>query len=452
MITTDYDNIVVIDSQVVLEAKPLDQLPWGELFEGSILLIVVRQVQTEIDRKKSDGRLGKRARSFNKLLDGFIESRTPSNLKISPKIDIALSAHRTIAWQDFDGLDPDDGDDRIVAQALNAKIDDSSRLVLLSHDLWPRHAAATFGLKAVKLPDTWLNAPEPSPHERRLKELEEKVKLLEADQPKLRIRLQEITAKPWCYSQVLPPRVEQIEEILNRRIANAPQQYNSGPFDLGLRFEYDFSHEGKVAAWETDIREDISLIHDGLTKLYAQHRIRVSIENYGTISAEGLSLEIRSGNASLHSSPYWVFVDGPPAPHPRPFLLSSLVVSSKDLVPLRREQFKFYWEDDGPGDHVILSCQSFRQSKSHVFEISVELHANTPPKAQIQAIATATNMKGDVREQLLIDVESTSIPFDDAFDSDTEVLKIPPSIVFPTFDEADEYTWLRNNGVEWTSY
>ena len=34
LITSNYGN--VIDSQVVLEAKPLEQLPWRDLFEGSI--------------------------------------------------------------------------------------------------------------------------------------------------------------------------------------------------------------------------------------------------------------------------------------------------------------------------------------------------------------------------------------------------------------------------------
>lgn len=40
LLTISYDNVVLIDSQVVLEAKPLDQLPWADLFTGSILLLV----------------------------------------------------------------------------------------------------------------------------------------------------------------------------------------------------------------------------------------------------------------------------------------------------------------------------------------------------------------------------------------------------------------------------
>ena len=92
LVTTSYDHVVVIDTQVVLEAKPLDQLPWRDLFPGAVLLLVARQVQTEIDSKKNDGRLGKRARAFNKLIDGVIETRVPSPVLVDPRIDVATMA------------------------------------------------------------------------------------------------------------------------------------------------------------------------------------------------------------------------------------------------------------------------------------------------------------------------------------------------------------------------
>ncbi len=179
--TTGYDNVVVIDTQVVLEAKPLEQLPWGDLFPGTVLLLVSRQVQSEIDAKKNDGRLGRRARAFNKLLDEFIETRVPPSILATPRIDVALLANRRIDWDSLDDLDRDDGDDRIVAQALNAILDEPSRLIVLSHDMRPRDGTLTHGLRAVKLPESWLREPEPSPEQRRITELEGKVRLLSAD-------------------------------------------------------------------------------------------------------------------------------------------------------------------------------------------------------------------------------------------------------------------------------
>lgn len=447
--TSNYDNVVIIDSQVVLEAKPLEQLPWRDLFEGSILLLVVRQVQAEIDGKKSDGRIGKRARAFNKLLDGFIENREPSPVTAEPQVDVATVANWTIDWEALDGLDRENGDDRIVAQSLNAMVDNPDKLVLLSHDMRPRDAAITHGLKAVKLPETWLKEPEPSPHDRRVRELEAKVRLLEADQPQLNVRIEIISPKPWIYLEVAPPTAEQVNAILSNKIANAPQQSQSSLFGVGNN--HDYSHKGRLAAWEKNIREDIPLMHRGLTKLYSQHRIRVTVENVGSISAEGLSIEIRSGNVVLHSIQYWVLVSGPSAPHPRPFHINTPTFNARDLQTLRREPFRFYWDESGPGDHVIQSSASFRQDKKHVIDLSVELCLGTSPKAQIQAIATASNMKGDVREQKLVEVLHVSAPFDDVFDADKGKLKMRPSVDLSGDQETDDYMWLRNNGAEYKS-
>lgn len=51
--TSSYRRVIWIDTQVVLETKPIEQLPWSELGEGPLLLLVCRQVQTEIDAKKA---------------------------------------------------------------------------------------------------------------------------------------------------------------------------------------------------------------------------------------------------------------------------------------------------------------------------------------------------------------------------------------------------------------
>lgn len=445
LVTARYDHVVLIDSQVVLEAKPLEQLPWSDLFPGSVLLLVARQVQSEIDRKKNDGRLGKRARAFNKLLDGFIVDRVPSPVLADPKIDVATVANRPIDWDALGDLDRDDGDDRIVAQALNAIIDDPARLVLLSHDMRPRDAAAAHGLSAMKLPETWLRDPEPSPDQKRINELEAKVKLLAADQPQLAVRLEIVTPEPWIYREVAPATVEQANAVLNRKLANAPRQSRGGPLGVG---SYDYSHSDRLAAWEAVMREDIPLMHRGLTKLHAQHRIRVIVENVGPISAEGLSLEIRSGNVVLYSMPYWVLVNGPGAPHPRMFHDRLSAFNPHNLLPPRREPFSFYWDERGPGDHLILSCGSFRQEKEYDIEVSVELLSGTPPKSQIEAIVTASNMKGDARRRLLVGVERVAIPFDDMYDMAQGTLKTRPLVDLPDDPDTYDYVWLRNGGAE----
>ena len=446
--TNGYDNVVLIDSQVVLEAKPLGQLPWSDLFTGSILLLVSRQVQTEIDKRKNDGRLGKRARAFNKLLDGFIVDRVPSSVLASPRVDVATVANRPVDWDALDDLDRDDGDDRIVAQALNAIVDDPMRLVLLSHDMRPRDAATTHGLAAVKLPETWLRDPDPSPDQRRIAELKARNRLLSADQPQLEVRLEVVTPTPWVYRLVDEATSEQVGAILKRRLANAPRPSRGFPFDMGPA-TYDHSHADRLEAWEAVMREDVPLMHLGLTKLHAQHRVRVIIENVGPISAEGLSLEIRSGNVVLHSIPYWVLVTGPGAPHPRMLPNHLTRFNPNNLITPRSEPFSFYWDEQGPGDQLILSCASFRQDKSYAVEVSLELLSGSLPKAQVEAVVTASNMKGDARGRLLVDVGRVAVPFDDAYDLTQDTLELRPPFDLPDDIETYDYTLYRNGGSEY---
>jgi hypothetical protein len=446
MRTADYDNLVAIDSQVVLEAKPLDQLPWRELFHGSILLLVVRQVQTEIDRKKNDSRLGKRARAFNALLDGFIESRIPSTVMEEPRVDVATVPNGKIDWGALESLDHDDPDDRIVAQAINAMVDDRDRIVLLSHDMRPRDAAWIHGLTAKKLPESWLREPEPSRHDKRLKELEAKLKVAEADQPKLNVRVEAISPEPWSFNQVTQPTEGQVEAILQKKLSEAPQKERRGPFDTGL--SYDYTYGRRLAAWKRGLSQDIPIMHKGLTRIFSQYRIRVIVKNIGPIPAENLSLEVRSGNAVLHSEPYWVLFAGEPTPHPMPFPAHLPRLHARDFQTFQREQFSFYWDESDPGDHLIQSCASFRQGKEHVVDLSVELIADTTEKAHIEAILTASNMKGDVRNKLLVDVSAVTLAFDDIVDPDTTDLRARPLVDMMDSQRFAQFKWFRNGGEE----
>ena len=446
--TADYDHVIVLDTNVVLEANPLDQLPWDEAFPGSVLLVIPRQVQSEIDAKKNDGRLGTRARAFNRLLDDFIESRVPSTVLSEPKIDVATMSNRRIDWDNLDDLDRDDPDDRIIAQSLNALVDDPSRLTLLSYDMRPRDAARNHGLSAMKLPESWLREPEPSPEQRRINRLEGELKLLSADQPQLSVRLETVTAEPWQYREVTEATTEQIRRILEGQFAKAPRRQDSGPLSMAMG-NYDYSHDGRLSSWKTKMREEIPLMHQGLSRLFAQHRVLVTVENEGSISAESLSLEIRSGNTVLHSLSYWVLISGPPAPHPRPHHHLFQDFNANNFLPPRREPFNFYWDERGPGDHLILSCASFRQEKAHQVEISVELLANSAPKAQIEAIVTASNMKGDSRDRLLVEIEDVEVPFDDAYSVEQAIIKLQPPFVLAGDVEEYDYTSFLNTGLEY---
>ncbi len=447
--TSAYERVLVIDTQVVLETKPLDQLPWSEFGQGPVLLLVCRQAQSEIDAKKNDGRLGSRARSFNKLLDNFLETRSPVELLAGPpQVDVALVANTKINWDALDNLDRDDGDDRIVAQALHALVDDRSRLELFSHDMRPRDGAIMHGLGASKLPEHWLRAPDPSPDERERARLKRELQLLRTEQPTIEVRVEAITPLPWRKLAVEPASGEQREAIQNAILRAAPWQARNDALGNFSMFR-DHSFDERKRKWhEQLVAKDLPAMHLGLQRLHAQHRVRITIENVGPITAEGLSLEVRTGNAELHSQPYSVFVFGKPAPYPRPFHDPLQHIDFGRLGPVsRHEPFTFYMEEEGPGRVLIWSCSSFRQEKSFEVELSVELGAGTSGKAQVEAVVTARNMKGDVRAQLMAPIVDVKMRFDEAVDPATR--RLVADLAFDPLDgieNDDDVRWISNEG------
>lgn len=449
--TSGYDHVVVIDSQIVLETKPLAQLPWAELFPGTVLLLVTRQAQSEIDAKKSDSRLGKRAREFNRLLDGFIETRMPSRLIEKPRIDVATVANESIDWSRLDDLDRDDGDDRIVAQMINARVDVPARLVMFSYDMRPRDAARSHGHGAVKLPESWLRQPEPSPHERRIVELEAQNRLLSVNQPELRVTIEVVTPSPWKYREISAIESDVAEAFIAQAFSKAPRQDRGGGL-MGMgSMNIDYSFDGNLARWKAEMRQDIPLMHAGLSRYFSQHRIRARVENVGSISAEGLSLELRSGNTVLHAIPYDILLVGRSPPYPNPLRDILRRPFTMPQIPRPRDQFDFYWDEVGPGDHLIKTCISFRQGKSYEVELSVELLPGTAPKAQIEAVLTATNMKGEVKALLLVDVAVLSQTLDEVFDVDARKLRVEAPFHLPDNTSAYDAVWFRNNGEEYSA-
>jgi len=97
-----YKSIVFIDSMVVLHGQPLDRQPWKEIDPiGPILVLIVPQVQTEIDKRKLDGRLSTRARAFNRLIRPSVLKGGDAIQIVSgpPVVDLGMAFPRPIPWE-----------------------------------------------------------------------------------------------------------------------------------------------------------------------------------------------------------------------------------------------------------------------------------------------------------------------------------------------------------------
>ncbi len=133
----EYDAMLFVDSMIPLEGRPLPELPCDELNLGSrILLLVVPQVLQEVDKRKRDGRLGKRAREFRRLVEPVALSGKPIRLTEGPpSVDLALARSGRIGWNRLDDLDPGESDAKVVAQVLHEQVVPDDRKVLFIQDM-----------------------------------------------------------------------------------------------------------------------------------------------------------------------------------------------------------------------------------------------------------------------------------------------------------------------------
>ncbi len=446
--TSDYARVILIDTQVVLETKPLEQLPWSELGQGPILLLVARQVQSEIDAKKSDGRLGERSRAFNRLLDAFLETGVPAALRSEgPKVDVALMRNSAIDWTHLDDLDRDDGDDRIVAQALNALVDDRSRMEVLSHDMRPRDAARSHGIAAIKLPEHWLRPPAQTPEQREVARLRQQLSIATADQPRLEVELAAVGETPWTRWTIDAPT-----EAEAATVYSALRRKHPRPHEGGWQFthvDYDPDLANRHDRWSRRIQtKDLPIMHLGLSRLLSQRRMRIVVRNVGPIPAEGLAVELRSGNARLYADPYLVRIFGEPPPRREsPVARMSRMGGGSLRSPRRDQPFEVYREVEEPGALLSWSCRSFRQEREVVIEVSIELEDRTGTVAQIEVVVTASNLKGDVRAQTIAPVEQRHETFAGAFDGERGALRILPVYTPSARDGDDEITTIDNDGA-----
>lgn len=450
--TSGYDRVIALDTQMIFEARPLTQLDWPTISAGPILLIVLPQVSAEVDSRKRDGRLGQRARDLNRLLEPSIESGGAFTLVDRPvRVDITYVAAGRIDWDQLEDLERDNADDRIVAQAMHALIDEPARVEVMSFDSRPRAAARRHGMKGIKPNESWLLDPEPSPTDRRVAELEQRLRLLQASEPQLRVGIRMLNEPPLVRFRVPPLPAETFAPITRMILARNPREHAGGFMAHGLHTNshYDEEYDEYAAALSAI---DVPNIHLGVARQFSQYGFEVTIENVGALVAEHVTVELRSGNAVLHNMPYVVDVFGRPPPSTQRDLLANMPHLSRQLGRTDRTIFRIEQSED-PDVQVEYRCQDFRHGRVQTLTAVVEPVEGTGEAAHIEVRLTAGNMRGDVVARLIVPVITQERPLGELIDLDNlQFREAPPirELLLPLLqdeDDRDEVGRFRNDGT-----
>lgn len=396
---TRYSKILFIDSMVVLEGKPLPTQPWAEIdLIGPILILVVPQVNTEIDKRKRDGRLAKKAREFNRLIAPAADSAAPARIADGPPtVDIAIAACDRIDWDALDDLDPDDADARVVAQILHARGVSAGQRLLFSHDTNPIAMAARHGLKSQRLPDHWLLEPEPSPSEKELAKLKGRVRELETTEPNLNAAVSFDFEEGLLLYQVRPLTNSEQRGLVERIIRENPklrQQHSSMMAGLGYDSGYDDRYNDYC---EKTVPRHAAMLHKRLETHYNQIPFTLRLENDGHIQANNLIVAIRAFGGTIYNRFVCFPIFGPGAPKPdnRPF--PTINRFSMPEVPglIGRHDMEFAVGPD-QSSTVEVHCADFRHGREWEFEgiACIDPYAASPFKLSIEL--TASNLRGAI--------------------------------------------------------
>jgi predicted ribonuclease YlaK len=180
---------VVIDTNVLLQCPPLATLDRVSIDPDGVCIVIPVAVLSEIDNAKASGstRRAKKAREISSMFNDALNA---------DKNGLPLKPGSSSRWEFGSGeraehgeLDTATADHRIVAEAL-ALTRDNPNLVVLTGDTMARLLAQRVGLKVRPLPESWRLSAEADPRDKRIRDLEQRVNVLEK------------TRRPWrCVSR-----------------------------------------------------------------------------------------------------------------------------------------------------------------------------------------------------------------------------------------------------------
>jgi len=448
--------IAFLDANIVLEGKPVADLPWEDVAgDGLIRVLIVPKAMEEIDAKKRDGRLGPHARAFNRLIAPSIIDGKPVILREAhPRVELQMATCSRIPWGDYDELDPGDGDSRIVAEALNVPNVNFANRLLISHDIKPLAYARGRGLPVHQASDDWLREPEPSPKDKEIQRLKQQLAEFRKDEPTFEISIE--------VSDIVPPTIYKVGALdaaqthaLTATIQRQHPKKANGrddPFGLsmGLNSGRDTSYDGKYSTYVSKtVPAFASKFNEKLEVLFNQRLLTVRVSNTGQIRADHLVVSVKTTDGFINDRVVFVAPDGPAPPLPRPDYLSGLSLHRnlmQDFIPARVGRHEFETIRRARRNREMeAGCEDFRSGQHYYFEGVIVPSSDIRP-IEISVTLTAKNLRGERVETFKLEKQIVPIEPGELVDLSSLELKqdYPIKKEIERLWEAEEY-----DEIEW---
>ncbi|NEU97905.1 hypothetical protein [Bradyrhizobium uaiense] len=200
---------------------------------------------------------------------------------------------------------------------LHAENGAAAMKILFSYDNNPIAMAARYGIKAQKLPEHWLLAPEPSPQEKELLKLRSKIEELQSTEPDIEITLEFQAPDPLLVYRIEALSASEQSDFVARILRENPKRSQDAGMP-GIHFMRDSSYDEKYLKYrDVIVPRHVARIHRYLEEEYSQIGFTMAIRVIGHIQAENLVVTLRSSSGGLHDKFICYPVYGPSAPRPK---------------------------------------------------------------------------------------------------------------------------------------
>jgi hypothetical protein len=401
--------------------------------------------------------LGQHARAFNRLIAPSVIDGKPIILReANPRVELQMATCSRIPWSDYDELDPDDGDSRIVAEALNVRNIASEDRLLISHDIKPLAYARGRDLAVHQASDDWLRPPEPSPKDKEIQRLKQQVAEFRKDEPTFEISIEVSELEPPTIYKVSPLDAAQSDALVATISKRNPRKPNGSNDPYGLSAimgDRDSSYDGKYSAYlSRRIPAFVAKFPEKMEMLFNQRLLTVRVMNVGQIRADHLVVSLKVSDGWINSRIVLVSPEGPQPPVPRPHYLPGLDLHEnfmRDMVSPRVGRHEFETTLSARRTREMeASCEDFRSGQDYCFE-GVVVPSSNPAPLEITVALTAKNLRGARTETFKLDKQVVPIEPGDLVDLSTLELKrdFPLSDEIQRLLEAQEYNEIERDAA-----
>ena len=412
---------VFLDTNILLEGKPLVDLPWAELkVDGPIVAIFVPRVLTEVDSRKRDGRLGIRAREFNRLMRPVAVSSEPVRLfNCTSEVYLTIAQCGKLDWSKFPDMEQDDADSRIIVEILHARGIPLEKKQLVSNDVKPVWLASQNGLQAIHASDAWLRPKEPSPHDKEVQKLKQRVAELEKQEPALDAEI-EIDTKDHISYAVHPLSPSEQHDLVKSILARKPrphaQRRGLHEFALPAWTESRVTEESYQQFESKAVPDFVAKFPDLVEWALGQVPVNIRIRNSGPLRAENLIVKVSISSGWINADPIWIPLRGPSPKVTRALYDQSHLMNFREIgAQVGRHDMDFVVKPK-MGKQMEVHCQDFTCQTEWVFQGVLFLDPHTDGVTHISLRMTAANMHGSVEKKIMVTHQPVPVKASDVVD------------------------------------